>query len=341
MDNKIRKTRNKEFMKLPIKKTFVAFLFVTMFVGEVSFQISNNAEVTKRGLYAERDNEMKAVLLLDDVLAEKALAEKRAESFQQAKAQYVQLNERALRREESTFMPYDQKILDADTRIVECWKPYNDLVAAYQKTIDEKYSALLVASDGWLGKLVGVQYGVTASSMAIALAFFSVFFLDWRRHLLFGSAFVAQVVASNLIRHGAMLKYGDPVMAWGFFGMFLLCAPMAYHFGIIIYHMEMPVQGVLASNLNFSVTKKVNGDVISSFSASLDGYKQAVAWLSQQYALGEHKRKKEIGVRRLARQLQVDPRDLLKSKDCALNAQPVFIPKRYRSETNGVVYNAK
>jgi len=322
-------------MKLPIKKIFIGFLFVVMFVGEVSFQISNNGEITKRGLYAERDEDMKAVFLLDDVLSEKALAEKRAESFQQAKAQYVQLNERALRREESTFMPYDKKILDADTRIAECWKPYNDLVASYQKTVDEKYTALLAASDGWLGKLAGVQYGMAGSTMAIGLSLFAVFFFDWKRYALLGSAFVPQALASTLIYEGAMMRFDNEMIAGLFFVAFLLCAPLAYHFGIMVYHMEMPAQSVLVSNLNFSVTQKVNGDIISSFSADLDGYKRAVAWLSQLYAAGEHKRKKEIGVRRLARQLGIDPRDLLKGKDCALEAKPIFIPRRFRAELNG------
>lgn len=220
--------------QLLIRKIFISFLFIILLTGELSFQIFTNSERTLVNLSKMEQKELDAIHQRDDVIREKMRAAERANALENAKNVYVELNRRALSRKE-LFSPYSRMIVEADKQIEEIWKQYFMFVSQRESLIRNEYASRRKNASGIWGKLTGIQYGFSASLMAIALAFFSTVVHTFWKWILFAASFVAQYTACMMIYHGAILKFNDESLAIAFSSMFLLCTPLAFHFGTLLF----------------------------------------------------------------------------------------------------------
>lgn len=220
------------------RKFFIGVLFTTVFIGELSFQISTNEESSIVNLAKQEQVELDAVLKQDEVKKSYLDAQARVLPIQNAKAIYDTLNSRASRRKD-LFSPYSEMIVNADRQLDAAWKPYNDKVEKYQAPIRETYKLRRQAGQNLISRLSGIQYGVSASILAAGLAFFSTLVGGSWKCTLFGMSFIAQATACTNIWHGALLRYNSEIQAWAFAVMFLTCAPLAFHWGTILFKIEM------------------------------------------------------------------------------------------------------
>lgn len=224
------------------RKVFIGLLFGVIFIGELSFQVSTNEESSIVNLAKQEQAELDQVLERPDVKSAYQVAQVRALPIQKAKDTYVTLNNRA-EKSKDLFQPYSALIIDADKQLDNVWKPYNDKVDKYQTPIRETYKLRRQAGQSWIGMLSGIQYGVSASLLAAGLAFFSTLVAGSWKTVLFGSSFIAQATACTNIWHGAMLRYDSLVQANFFATMFFFCAPLAFHWGTLLFkidHIEAP-----------------------------------------------------------------------------------------------------
>lgn len=240
-----------------IRKTFIGALFTVLFIGELSFQISTNDERTLVNLAAQEQAELDSVLTRADVIAERRRAEKRSEPLEQGKASYVELNRRAAQKRE-LYEPYSDKIVMADKQIDEAWRPYKEFIAQRQELIRAEFKQRRDSAKSFLGLLTGIQYGVSASLLAIGLAFFSTLVFDRWHWILFMASFVAQYAACLMIYHGAMLKFNDERQAVAFAFMFLSCAPLAFHYGTLLFEKERLGEQPMATVKTLEHTESVS-----------------------------------------------------------------------------------
>ena len=224
------------------RKVFIGLLFGVLFIGELSFQVSTNEESNIVNLAKQEQAELDQVLERSDLKQAYQEAQARALPIQKAKDTYVTLNARA-ERSKDLFQPYSALIIDADRQLDNVWKPYNSKLESYQAPIRETYRLRRQAGQYWIGMLSGIQYGVSASLLAAGLAFFSTLVVGGWKTVLFGASFIAQATACANIWHGAMLRYDSLVQANLFAAMFFFCAPLAFHWGTILFkidHIEAP-----------------------------------------------------------------------------------------------------
>ena len=275
------------------RKVFIGLLFGVIFIGELSFQVSTNEESSIVNLAKQEQTELDQVLERADVKQAYQEAQARALPIQKAKDTYVTLNKRA-ERSKDLFQPYSALIIEADRQLDNVWKPYNAKLESYQAPIRETYRLRRQAGQSWVGMLSGIQYGVSASLLAAGLAFFSTLVAGSWKTVLFGSSFIAQATACNNICHGAMLRYDSLIQANFFAAMFFSCAPLAFHWGTVLFkidRVEMPPVGSKSESKEaagtLSVTESHHRTVsFTMWGKNSDGFLQFIDFLKSEKAGG-------------------------------------------------------
>jgi hypothetical protein len=322
------------------RKVFIGLLFGVIFIGELSFQISTNEESSIVNLAKQEQAELDQVLERPDVKSAYQEAQARALPIQKAKDTYVTLNNRA-EKSKDLFQPYSALIIDADRQLDNVWKPYNDKVDKYQTPIRETYKLRRQAGQSIVGQLSGIQYGVSASLLAAGLAFFSTLVGGSWGKILFLASFIAQATACTNIWHGAMLRYDSQIQAWGFAAMFFSCAPLAFHWGSILFEVErviavkaepavekpkqQPVE-LSAQGGTLSVTDTVSHHRTVSFTMwgkNADGFLQFINFLKSEKAGGNGTGLQAEG----ARYFGVQSAQINRALEQARDGKKVTIPK--------------
>lgn len=208
-----------------------------LFAGELSFQVFINGERVLVNLAKEERAKLDSIQIKNDVKAEKSKAEIRALSFERSKAVYDTLNQRAMRAKD-LFNPYSELIAAADKEIDRVWEPYYALVERHQALVKAEFTQRRKDADTFFGRLSGIQFGVSASLMAIMLAFFATLVHTEWKNVLLSCAYIAQLTACTMIYHGAMLQFDNELQAFMLSFMFFACTPLGYHWGTILWKVE-------------------------------------------------------------------------------------------------------
>lgn len=308
-------------MKYNSRKTFIGTLFAILLLGEVSFQVFTNGERTLVNLARQEYAALDSVFIRANVVEEKARAIKRAAPLENSKAIYDSLNKRALARKE-LFNPYSQLIIEADKQIDEAWRPYKELISELQTPIRSEYKEHRENSESWLGQLTGIQYGISASLLAVGLAFFATLMSDAWRWILLGASFIPQFTACTMIYHGAMLKFDDVLQAASFAVMFFSCAPLAFHWGIIIYQNNGMVQ---AHGFTLTTTKTTHTTSLTVWSCDKDGWVKAITALARERNLGNG-----AGMlTEIADHFEVNKGVVSRAVGLAMSGKPINVPRKF------------
>lgn len=321
--------------RLLFRKIFIGTLLTVMFIGELSFQLFTNTERSIVTLDREEQLRLDSILMRQDVSKEKTRAEKRVEPLNAAKATYQELNRRA-ESSKNLFNPYSSLIVDADRQIDDAWRPYYKLVDELQAPIRREYEQRRKNGAGVLGMLTGIQYGISASMLAVGFAFFSTLRRDNWKWILFCASFVAQFVACTMIWDGAMLKFDSLFRAWAFAIMFFTCAPLALHFGVIHFSQGTVETVTVAfethpeTAVTIAKTTVKHTSITFAFPHTIDGWQSAIEAIVNERKAGNGKNL----VSATARYFGVNKGTVSRAVYHALRREPINVPIKLIGKTN-------
>src|SRR3990172_1399767 len=144
-----------------MRQGFIGALFGVLLIGELSFQFYTNGEWAEKNIDVDERAALEAILLRSDVIEKQGRSAGRAADLEQAKQTCLSLNRRAEHSKEY-FQPFTAQIALLDEHIKEAWRPYDDLVEKHQRLVREQFSRRRVSAQSILGRLTGIQYGLSA-----------------------------------------------------------------------------------------------------------------------------------------------------------------------------------
>jgi hypothetical protein len=315
--------------KTSLNQVFLVILFVALYSGEVFFSLYANFQSSADNSYRDENDAVSEWEKSAGTISRRNSIASQVRLLEESIAVKQRQNDMALDGGRIEARLYDEKIR-ADITIIQQMR-------AEQRNWEETQLAVIRApfiekrqrasENSKLGLLTGISFGFLAPLLSIGMAYLASRQRDNWRWIIFGMAFVAQAAACLLTYKGASLKFGDATLAYAFAVMFFVCAPTAYHFGVIDF-----------SQLNFNrarmmitTTKTVQQrQSFMLWNVDADGWRKAIARLAKEHSAG----KSEGLLSQIARDFGVSKNTISRARDRILAGNELIIPKKFRLSEN-------
>lgn len=307
--------------KVTLKKTFITILFLAISSGEILYSFYSNEQRGVESIKKQRDAEIEKFFKSKEAVDRYESMQIDIKQLDASTDAKQQQNESALEKNNGKVVinVFDDKIrADKKTKqgIID---KYYDWKNSKTEEIKADYQPRINSASGLSSNL---YLSVTVSLMAIGLAFFSTQQEgSWRTALLLAS-FVAQCYVAKVIFDGTVIRNGSIIDGLFSAGVFFLCVPLSYHFGIICFNTNIAMSGI-------TISQTKHGTSVTVWSRDVEGWKKAIFALANERARNNGKGM----IADIARNFNVNKGQVHRAWKLVAEGKPLYVPKKLL-ETN-------
>ncbi len=307
--------------KFSVKKFFIGIMFASMIVGEILYSFYSNEQKSVETIKKERDNAIEAFRKSPDAVKRRESMECDIKQLDASTDSKQHQNDAALAKNlgKVVINVFDDKIRADKQEKQKIIEKYDQWEKQRIDAINSDFEPKIKAASGLSSN---IYLSMTVSLVAILLAYLATRQSDNWRWVLLIAAFIAQAFVSNVIYDGTIIKYGSEFKAFLTAGVFFLCVPLAYHFGIIDYNTIIPFGGIIISQ-----TK--HGTSVTVWSKDVEGWKKAILTLCNERARNNGKGL----MAEIARDFDVNKGQVHRAWKLLSEGKPLYVPRKLL-ETN-------